>query len=317
MKFGASSWPFQWDPPYENVIKRISSLGFKAIELIAWNKNFLEEYYSLSKTRELRKIIEGEGLELSQFVFSPFDLSSPEKAKRDQDIESFKKASEVGQRLGTKIINSVSAWPFGMRFGQEFPWFTNKPVVQLFTAPMPKGLDWEHNYQDYIEAVRECAEHCEKQGLYHSIEPHPYAYVANTSGALRLIEKVESEALCINFDPSHLFPVGDFPNISIYQLGSKIRHLHVSDNDAVTNVHWRPGQGKMDWKEMFIALKEVEYDGVISIELEDVPGVSRGGESVPGVYRNAVATDGFAKESVLGMEYLKDICNQVGIVVEQ
>ncbi|HYY29757.1 MAG TPA: hypothetical protein VE860_17575, partial [Chthoniobacterales bacterium] len=35
MKFGASSWPFQWDPPYENCIKRVASLGFRAIELIA------------------------------------------------------------------------------------------------------------------------------------------------------------------------------------------------------------------------------------------------------------------------------------------
>lgn len=315
MKFGASSWPFQWDPPYEDVIKRISDLGFKAIELIAWNDDFLKGYYSSAKVKELKKIIIGEGLELSQFVFSPFDLSHPDKEKRGAAIESFKKASEVGYELGSKIINSVSAWPFGMRFGKEFPWHTHKPLVQMFTAPMPKGLDWDRNYKAYVEAVRQCAEHCSTYGLLYSIEPHPYAYAANTSGMLRLFEHVGSDALCINFDPSHLFPVGDFPNVSVYQLGSRIKHLHVSDNDAVTNVHWRPGQGKIDWKEMFVALKEIKYDGVISIELEDVPGVSRGGENVPGVYRNAVATEGFAEESVLGMDYLKGICKELDIPV--
>ena len=41
MKFGASSWPFQWDPPYEDCIRRIAGLGFKAIELIAWNPDYL------------------------------------------------------------------------------------------------------------------------------------------------------------------------------------------------------------------------------------------------------------------------------------
>ncbi len=316
MKFGASSWPFQWDPPYENVIKRISSLGFKAIELIAWNGDFLDNYYTPSKVKELRKILAGEGLELSQFVFSPFDLSHPDGKKRLEGIDSFKKASDVGLELGAKIINSVSSWPFGMRFGEEFPWHTQKPLVQMFTAPMPTGLDWDGNYKDYVDALRICAEYCEKQGLYYSIEPHPYAYAANTSGMLRLFEHVGSDALCMNFDPSHLFPVGDFPNVSVYQLGDKIKHLHVSDNDAVTNVHWRPGQGKIDWKEMFIALKEIGYDGVISIELEDVPGVSRGGENVPGVYRNAIATDVFARESVLGMEYLKGICDEIGYPVE-
>ena len=316
MKFGASSWPFQWDPPYENVIKRIASLGFKAIELIAWNVDFLNDYYTPSKVKVLRTILEDEGLELSQFVFSPFDLSHPDKQKRQQDIERFRRATDVGLALGTKIINSVSAWPFGMRFGKEFPWHTHKPLVQVFTAPMPRGLDWDGNYQAYVGAVRTCAEYCEKQGLYYSIEPHPYAYVANTSGALRLLEKVNSPVLGVNLDPSHLFPVGDFPNVSVYQLGDAIKHLHVSDNDAVTNVHWRPGQGKIDWKEMFIALKEIGYNGTVSIELEDVPGVSRGGENVPGLYRNPVATDEFARESILGMEYLKGICEEIGIDVD-
>jgi len=38
MKFGASIWPFQWDPPYEGGISRIASLGFEAVELIGWNR---------------------------------------------------------------------------------------------------------------------------------------------------------------------------------------------------------------------------------------------------------------------------------------
>ena len=81
----------------------------------------------------------------------------------------------------------------------------------------------------------------------------------------------------INFDPSHTFPCGDFPDITVYRLNRHIIHIHVSDNDAVTNVHWRPGMGKIDWRAMFQALKDVGYDGVVSIELEDVPGrVARG-----------------------------------------
>ena len=121
----------------------------------------------------------------------------------------------------------------------------------------------------------------------------------------------------INFDPSHTFPIGDFPNISVYRLGKNIIHLHVSDNDGVTNVHWRPGMGKIDWIAMFQALKDVGYDGVVSIELEDVPGVSRGPNSnAPGVYRNVTATDEFVAETVAGMNYLKGICKDLGIPVE-
>ena len=54
MRFGASSWPFQWDPPYEDVIRRIARLGFKATELIAWNRDYLKDYYTPAKIKALR-----------------------------------------------------------------------------------------------------------------------------------------------------------------------------------------------------------------------------------------------------------------------
>lgn len=316
MKFGASSWPFQWDPPYEDAIRRISGMGFRAIELIAWDRDYLSDYYTPLKIQELGVVLDGEGLEISQFVHTPWDLSHPDATRRKVAVEDFKRAVEVGASLGAAIINSVAALPFGMFWGRELPWLTQKPVMQTFGAALPAGLDWDANYKDYVEAIGECARECEAAGLTYSIEPHPFSYAANTSGLLRLIENVGSDALGVNLDPSHTFPNGDLPNMSVYQLGGHIKHLHVSDNDGVTNVHWRPGQGKIDWVEMFRALKDIGYDGVVSIELEDVPGVSRGGQDVPGVYRNAVATDEFAYESLAGIEYLRAVCKEVGIDAE-
>jgi sugar phosphate isomerase/epimerase len=317
MKFGASSWPFQWDPPYEDAIRRISSLGFKAIELIAWNKDFLKDYYTAPKIADLKNVLQGEGIEISQFVSTPHDLSSPDQAKRNEAVEHWKRAVDVGAALGSPIINMVSAHAFGMRDGQEIPRITTKPLTQTYSAKVPGNLDWNRNFEDYVTSLKACANACEKAGVIMTIEPHPARYVANTDGALRLLEHIGSKAVGINFDPSHTFPVGDFPNISVYRLGAHIKHLHVSDNDGVTNVHWRPGMGKIDWKAMFQALKDVGYDGVISIELEDVPGVSRGPNSTaPGVYRNVTATDEFVAETVAGMNYLKGVCKDLGITVD-
>src|SRR5688572_10200064 len=96
MKFGASSWPFQWDPPYEDAIRRISSLGFRAIELIAWNKDFLTDYYTDAKISDLKAVLKGEGIALSQFVSTPHDLSSSDKSERDAAVEHWKRAVDVG-----------------------------------------------------------------------------------------------------------------------------------------------------------------------------------------------------------------------------
>jgi sugar phosphate isomerase/epimerase len=68
---------------------------------------------------------------------------------------------------------------------------------------------------------------------------------------------------------------------------------------------------------MFQALKDIGYDGVVSIELEDVPGTSRGPNSTaPGVYRNPTATDEFVAETVAAMKYLQGICKDIGIPVD-
>ncbi len=316
MRIGAASWPFQWDPPYEDAIRRIARLGFKAIELIAWNRDYLKDYYTPAKIADLRGVLKDEGILLSQFVSTPHDLSSPEKAKRDAAVEHWQRAVEVGAELGAKIINMVAAHGFGMRDGQEYPRITTKPLVQKYSVKLPRGLDWDKNYDDYVEALKRCAAACEKADVAMSIEPHPGRYLANTDGALRLLEHVGSKAVGVNFDPSHTFPVGDFPNVTVYRLGKRILHCHISDNDGVTNVHWRPGMGKIDWVAMFQALKDVGFDGTVSIELEDVPGVSRGPNSqAPGVYRHPTATDEFVAETVAGMNYLKGVCKDVGIAL--
>jgi sugar phosphate isomerase/epimerase len=205
-----------------------------------------------------------------------------------------------------------------MRDTVEIPRITTKPLVQKYaTKGVPRGVDWEQNFNDYCDALRECAEACAKAGVKMSVEPHPGRYLANHDGALRLLEHVNHPAMGINFDPSHTFPIGDYPNITVYRLGKNIIHIHASDNDGVTNVHWRPGMGKIDWVAMFQALKDIGYDGTVSIELEDVPGVSRGPNSnAPGVYRNITATDEFVAETVAGMDYLKGICKDLGIKVE-
>ncbi len=315
MKFGASIWPFQWDPPYDPAIKRIAANGFKAFELIAWNVDTLNSYYTKDTVKNLRSLIDGEGLALSQFVSTPQALSHPDAAQRQASVDHWKRATEVGVELGAPIINMVSSHGFGFKDGAEFPRIVSKPLVQRYGADIPGGLDWDQNYRDYVDAVRECAVICGDAGVDMTIEPHPARYVANTDGALRLLEQVDHPALGVNFDPSHTFPVGDFPNHSIYRLGSRIKHCHASDNDAVTNVHWRPGMGKIDWRAMLQALKDVGFDGVISIELEDVPGVARGRNTTVG-QPNPTASDEFVAETVAGMEYLKGLCAEIGISVD-
>jgi len=311
MKFGASVWPFRWDPPYDDEVRRIAKLGFKAVELIVWNEEFLE-YYTPQKIRELRDLVASEGLEISQFVNNPKGVSSDDPAEKKQSIELFKRCVDVAAKLGAKLIDSVSAYPFNI----EVPRITDRPHMQVFQVDYPAGLDWKRNWEIYVDSVRQCADIVQAAGLRYSMEPHPFRYMANTASMLRLIEHVKSPVLGVNFDPSHLFPVGEIPHAVIYQLRDRLFHCHFSDNDGTTNVHWRPGKGKIDWTAVLVALRDVKFDGVISIELEDVPGVSRGRAASPGVYRHPTATDAFIKETLAAVYYIRKLASAQGIKIE-
>jgi sugar phosphate isomerase/epimerase len=78
MRFGAAIWPFQWYPPYDDAIRRVARLGFRAVELIAWDRDTLQTYYTPDRSAALRQMIADEGLILSEFVTTPGGIASPD-----------------------------------------------------------------------------------------------------------------------------------------------------------------------------------------------------------------------------------------------
>ena len=88
------------------------------------------------------------------------------------------------------------------------------------------------------------------------------------------------------------------------ELGQRVFHCHFSDNDAVTNAHWRPGRGKIDWRAVLEALRDVGFDGTVSIELEDVPGVATPRQE---------STPALDAENQASAQYLRDVSEGLGI----
>jgi len=279
-------------------------LGFRAVELIAWNREVLDEYYTPQRIQDLRQVIADEGLELSEMVSTPPGMASPDPAAREGAVEHFKRLVEVGVELGTGLVNTVAPNPFDL----NIPPITQKHLRQEWSVDFDPHLDWTQNWADYVDVVRRFCDICEDAGVRYALEPHPYRLMRNAASMMRLLDHVDSPALGMNFDPSHTFPMGELSEMVIYEVGDRVFHTHFSDNDGTSNVHWRPGKGKIDWRLVLRALRDVGYDYVISIELEDVPGVSRPGQP---------STEAFDREMVLSKDYLARLCQELGIVIEE
>jgi sugar phosphate isomerase/epimerase len=270
MKLGAAVWPFQWQPPYEEAVQRIAALGFGAVELIAWDGEALASYYTPARVRELRSLVADLGLVVSEFVSTPAGMVSPDPGAREACLEHFRRVVEVAAGLGTRTINTVAPMPHGVRV----PPLKLLPTAQLWTAEIEPGYDAPAAWERFVEMTGRVVQLVESAGMRYAMEAHPYRHVSSAASMLRLADRVPSPALGMNFDPSHMFPCGDMPQLAIRELGQRVFHCHFSDNDALTNAHWRPGSGKIDWRAVLEALRDVGFDGTISIELEDVPGVA-------------------------------------------
>ncbi len=74
-----------------------------------------------------------------------------------------------------------------------------------------------------------------------------------------------NDKLGICFDTNHL--LGEDPVKFIQNVGYRIVTLHVSDYDFVNERHWLPGEGDINWVDIYDELQKVNYKGVWLYEI--------------------------------------------------
>lgn len=303
--FGCCVWSVA-SPPYEEAIRRIASLGFKGIELIAWNRESLDEYFTPRKVKELRELMEFLGMELTGFNVPIQGVTSLKKEDQDAALSLFKKQVELTQEFGAKIATGCSQFPF---HGIRGPNSKERPLVQTFGVDIPYNVDLDVVWKSYVNLMKKFADVVEDAGLRYAIEGHAFELVCNADGMLRLFEHVGSKALGVQFDIAQWFPSQEMIEVSILKLKERIFHTHINDSDGLTNCHFTPGKGKVDFRGVLKAFKAIGYDYVLSFALEDVPGVRRRGV-------RDVASPEHDVELRKAMEYVRSVAEEVGVVIE-
>ena len=225
-------------------------------------------------------------------------------------FSDFCRTIDVAAALGSPNVTMVAAFPFG-KSHWDFIELRHLAEMQVWSYG-EIGQDWEANYEHFVDVVRRCCAYAREKGVRVLIEAHPCRWVNSTQSMLRLIEHVGADNLGMNFDPSHLFPQGDMPEWAVHMLKGRLWHTHFSDNDALTNVHWRPGQGKINWKAVMKALDDIGYEGAINFELEDVPGAATPTSAVHG----AKISNEIEHEMAMAKAYIAGLCAEQGIAIE-
>lgn len=147
----------------------------------------------------------------------------------------------------------------------------HRPVAEQVT----KVVEAYHPIVDYAEkrGIRIAFENCPMMG---NIAYSPFIYD-------QIFEKLDSKNVGFAFDPAHFVWLMNDPYMEIIRYGNRIFHVHGKDCEidrerlAYTGIlatedwwHYRdPGLGQLNWRKLIACLKEIHYDGVISVEHDD------------------------------------------------
>jgi sugar phosphate isomerase/epimerase len=174
-------------------------------------------------------------------------------------------------------------------------------VTTFFAVAVPEDptLPRSENFGYAAESCRSVCRAAAGAGARVALEGAPgkpphFATIGCTPADLRaLFAEVDSPALGLNFDPSHAVRMGIDPVRMLREFAPRVFHVHAKDtlrlDDALYDhghlqqatfarphqfgaYWWRytlPGKGSVPWAELFSVLKDAEYDGRLSIELED------------------------------------------------
>jgi inosose dehydratase len=217
--------------------KDISDAGYEGFELFDGN---LAEY--ADRTDELRGLMDELGLQMVA-VYSGANYIYPDIL--EDELSKIEDAARLAAQLGAVHL------------------------VVGGGAVRAAGIQ-EEDYRRLGEGLERTATLADETGLVASYHPHLGTCVESPEQLQKVFQYTG-----INFcpDTAHLQAGGGDPAELISTYGDRIRYVHLKDYEDGSFLPL--GQGQLDFSEILGALRAVQYDGWITIELDSYEGSPR------------------------------------------
>lgn len=161
----------------------------------------------------------------------------------DKALETIKKALDITAGLGADFLGGVLHGGIG-----------------VFTG----GALQQHEKETIAEVWHKTGTYAQELGITIGIEPiNRYeSYICNTAdNVLELIQMANSPALGVHLDTFHMNIEEKNFRDPIIKSGKLLRHLHITESHR-----GMPGEGTVNWEELFTALKEIDFKGNLVLE---------------------------------------------------
>ncbi|MGH9405698.1 MAG: sugar phosphate isomerase/epimerase family protein [Terriglobia bacterium] len=283
MKYGVNTlvWTTRIGERDEPLFRRIRDWGFDGVEI------FLSTDEP-SDVPAVKRMLDGIGLDRTTCSVLPRDanLISADPRVRAKGLASLKSFVERTAELDGRLICGPLYAGLGVMTGRR------------------RTAD---EWQWAADGLRAAAERGRALGVMLCIEPlnRFETYFLNTlDDAARLVRDIGAPNVRIHFDTFHANIEETHPADSLRTVAKELGHVHLSENDRGI-----PGTGHNDWRGVFLALKEIGYDGWMTIESFAQPEPELAAAAA--IWRDVAASgDELARQ---GLQFAKSLARETGL----
>ena len=240
MKIGMNMllWTNHVTEEHYPIVDKLKATGFDGVELFLGDGD-LKHYTNLGRYFSSINM----GVTAVGALSPEQNIASPDKKTREAGLERLKWTIDMAEAANVEVICGP--------FHSTFAFFTRQP-------PTLEGKQWSN------EMLYKAAEYAQKANIILTPEAvnRFECYLYNTMADLgQMVTEVNHPNLGAMFDTHHANIEEKSQAQAIGTIAPHLKHVHISENDRGT-----PGSGQVNWDEVFTALKEVKYDGWLTIE---------------------------------------------------
>lgn len=223
-------------------------------------------------------------------------LEAVDRAGFDDNAAVLDELCKAAKAYGIEIPN----WHLTQHAPFQDTESASKEAIQYMKGSMERGyrlgsqnhvLHWFHRFRDrnydalWREIVDEWAQHARHLGIRLLMETVPDKptnprYVPS-SEIIEFVQDYPPEVMAVCVDVNHSNLVEKLPDV-VHSARDRLVSLHVSDNDGCAEQHWLPGQGVLDFPELFESLEAIQFDGLFVLEIgkwcereDELPALTR------------------------------------------
>jgi sugar phosphate isomerase/epimerase len=233
---------------------------FNAIELVS---EYPHVHYSIPNVEALTKLKSDYGLTYTMHApFCSVNLASINPKLREASLNEILQSISYANELGCELVvvhPGIISYPRNLK---KFEQISSESQRDSFLQICEKAEN---------ERILVCLENMPRL-------PPAFKRTWTGEALVEIIDEFMSVFLQLALDVGHCNTTDVPIPQMIRNFGSRIKHVHIHDNNGFSETHSIVGQGSVPWQAVIETLCEIQYNGLLIDEHRTIEGQKRGRE---------------------------------------